>query len=587
MKPVTKRLCQLLFAAANLADLDLRRKAIALQRAIPLIAQALVIVPNLRIRVRAKAIGGCTDGKTLWLMDGVIPSTANDVDAFTRFVSLKLGLMHHEVGHVNESDFTLDRSKETPLVQTTYAIVEDVRMENAHIRRYKAARKPLDALGVAAIDIGLHADTTDADGVSTLYEAFLLYGLRCHVRSQVDYADLAEAARTRLASKIGEFVVGQMEALHFPEVSTLRSSAEALDLARDIAFLLEEELNRQQQQQQSITHNDQNQQEQQAGQGQDGGEADGGADQQQIDAIAELLALDHADIPEDFDGQLRQQLDATATQMLMGGQVDTPDLESIEAGLSPGSEPAYTGGDTDLSTAESAIARLSNQLRINLQSLTISRRVPTVDGTRVSPKHLYRTALGDGRIFLRKPSNVGRGIDAAVFIAGDLSGSMDTAHNGVKPVHLCNQAMYATAVALQRIRGVDVSVGLFPGRQMALRFGQRAVQHSNHFNLKADGSSTPLDEGVTMGIAALSTSRRQKKVLMVVTDGQPDDPVLAQAAIEHALLLDIEVFAIGILLPDVAEIFPKYCVISDVRELPTAMMSMLGSSLFQPMAVVS
>lgn len=581
----TQRIAQLLFNAVDLTATDLRRKAVALQRAIPLICQALVLKRGHKIEIRRKASGGMTDGSTIWIMDGVIPSSSTDIDAFARYVALKLGLMHHEVGHVNETDFSVSFNGLSPIVESAFRIIEDVRMENAHIRRYKASRNALDALSVAAIDIGMHSPATDDDHVTSLFQSYLLYGLRCHIRQQVEYAEHAEGARSRLASQIGDYVVDQIDGM-FPDVATLLSTQDALDLAKDVGFLLEDEIRRQQENQ---SQSGQGNADPNAGDGDsnDVDQSDSNA-QAVIDAIQQLLDCTDDQQSDDFDQQAREQIDGLAADMQgTAASIKPPDMDSIKAGLGELQNLTSLGGDTDLSQAESAIGRLSNRLRQRLQAQTIARSCRTDSGPRLYAKHVHRVALGDGRIFRKAPQSLGLKTDAAVFLLGDVSASMSNGNQGVRPIDVSNQALYAAAVSLQKVPGVDVSVGVFPGRQMVLRPGQRAMQHRSQFQLQANGECTPIDEGITMGIAALSNSKRSRKLLVVSTDGEPDDAESVIAAIDHARLVGIEVYAIGIQCDAAAALFEQCTVINDVNELPTALMGLLSGQLYQPLAAAS
>ncbi|KLB20266.1 hypothetical protein SM40611_12860, partial [Xanthomonas hortorum pv. gardneri] len=91
---------------------------------------------------------GSTDGKVIKLMNLPIPDNKNDIDTLLLMSSLAYGLGYHELGHVSESDFSVlaHLKSVTPLVDSLFGIIEDVRMENAFIGKWPNTRKFLDSL---------------------------------------------------------------------------------------------------------------------------------------------------------------------------------------------------------------------------------------------------------------------------------------------------------------------------------------------------------------------------------------------------------------------------------------------------------
>lgn len=638
MKEIKKQLAELLFDRGNTMPVNLLRKARALHRAIPLIAQSLVENLGTKIRVRTQAsAGGCTDGKTIWLMQGVMPTSSADEDRYLVYTALKVGLVHHEVGHVNETDFRVPMPKD-PLERHIYNIIEDVRQENAHIRRHKAGRKYLDALSLASIITGLNGYVADGCSQPQLFTSYLLYTLRTQYRQEPHFAVFAEHARDKVKESYGQDVVVRLEAM-FPRTATLRSSEEAIVLAGDITFLIKEEVKKAEQQQQSADSNQGTQSDQdddsttapgtqsqspddaqpdQSGDGeqgddqdndggsspspsQDQGENDDGASDQspansggngskpdsdepvlideQVQNLKDLLTADASDAIGSLDQRVREQIMQLQDDIVRNDhcEYDEIDMDAIEQALSKEAQHLVLDQtEASFAQAESTVGRISSRLKQRLQANSMTKTARSTTGSKISVKNLPGIAIGDARIFRKISSGIDT--DTAVFLLADVSSSMRGSGAENTPIALSNQALYASALALQRIPGVDVAVGAFPSNQMVLRFGERARPNQSRFNLSAH-DCTPLAQGLTMATTALLANRKPRKLLMVLTDGEPDSRTCAQAAIDHAIDSGIEVYGLGVMTDVVQHLFEDWASVYDITELPNAVLSMLSTRI--------
>lgn len=295
--------------------------------------------------------------------------------------------------------------------------------------------------------------------------------------------------------------------------------------------------------------------------------------QKRLDALNQLLNGDANDAKGDLDDAVRQKIQELQGEIVSNGRCsdDDADIESIQAGAADiASNLMLDPSPLDFTDAVSTVGRLSSRLKQKLQAQSQTRTGRSARGTRIYERHLAGVAKGDVRIF--RKTQPGIATDTAIFLLGDVSGSMSGS-----AIQLANQALYASAVAMQQVKGVDVAVGAFPGNQMVLRFGQRARHQEQRFNLCSTGS-TPLETGVAMAHAALQRCKRPRKILLVVTDGDPDDAYRAQAAIDYAVDSGIEVMAIGIRTNAVQRFFTQWSRIDHVQELPEALMAMLSNT---------
>ncbi len=221
----------------------------------------------------------------------------------------------------------------------------------------------------------------------------------------------------------------------------------------------------------------------------------------------------------------------------------------------------------------------SVKIRAALQGLVQSQRLTrSLLGRRgrLEGKRLHRLRFGETQLFQRttvKPSP-----NTAIHLLLDKSESMgyqvtDTRGQAMGtrlPIAL--EATLALALALEGISGVNPGVTAFPGNQdgsvfRLLDHGQRVRQRAGAFSVAADGS-TPMTEAIWFGAAALLRCREARKVLLVITDGQPDDRISTLAILQRCRDSGIETVGIGLGI-DVSHLFPVAIAINELQELRT------------------
>lgn len=144
------------------------------------------------------------------------------------------------------------------------------------------------------------------------------------------------------------------------------------------------------------------------------------------------------------------------------------------------------------------------------------------------------------------------------------------------------EATLALALAFEGLSGVNPGITAFPGDQEGsvyrlLDHGQRIRQRAGAFSLLANGG-TPMTEAIWFGAAALLRCREPRKVLMVMTDGQPDDMVSTLAILQRCRDSGIETVGIGLGI-DVSHLFPIAITINGLQELRTQLFELSKSVL--------
>jgi cobaltochelatase CobT len=229
------------------------------------------------------------------------------------------------------------------------------------------------------------------------------------------------------------------------------------------------------------------------------------------------------------------------------------------------------------------VSQQTRALRVRLDGLiqasrlTRARLAPT--GLRINTRELYRLSLSDPRVFSRYRKR--KAVNTAVQILLDKSGSMR--HR----LEIARRAAMAVACALQCIRGTAVACAAFPvpvvrnavGILPLTRFDERVAVTASHYESFDAQGGTPLAEALWWCASEILGRREERKMILVVTDGQPDDSESAREIIQRCLNSGIEMIGLGIEVQAVKVLFPDWCVIQDIEQLAPAMFKVLERKL--------
>ena len=220
----------------------------------------------------------------------------------------------------------------------------------------------------------------------------------------------------------------------------------------------------------------------------------------------------------------------------------------------------------------------SAKLRVRLQGLVqaheMTKRRTVRHGRALSQSALHRVAVGDDRIFVRKEQRIAP--NTALHLLVDLSGSM------LRPVvtptgmrrryQIALDAGMALALALEPLRGVSCAVTAFPALNGRVDTVTRILSHGDRVGRRAGAfvqgprGDTPMTGALWFAAADLLARREPRKVLVVLTDGDPDDHDSAVEMVRRATAAGIEILGVGI-AKDTAHLFPVAVVIQDIAHL--------------------
>lgn len=277
----------------------------------------------------------------------------------------------------------------------------------------------------------------------------------------------------------------------------------------------------------------------------------------------EALAAKEGDLPQTMGERLAEALDAAAPP-----RSETPLKVARPVRLRP-----KELSDAELEDSRRATSVLRARLQGLLQTMTLRRRFLGHTGkpdTRSLHKLSYST-----RVFARNGEK--HDVDTAVHILLDCSGSM----RGAMSLAAC--ACHAAASALFLIKGLSVGVTAFPGSggptvAPLLRHGDKP-----HTRLDlAAGGDTPMGEAIWWALQEMIHFPQPRKMLLLLSDGDPTSPDNTRAAIRTAQQIGFEIHGIGIgqrascmrlYLPHTSRI------IDNIDELAPAMFAILHDAL--------
>lgn len=220
----------------------------------------------------------------------------------------------------------------------------------------------------------------------------------------------------------------------------------------------------------------------------------------------------------------------------------------------------------------------SRLVRVLLRELQDKRRRPAKyaqAGGQVAVNRFWRLGkLGDTKVFrVRKSTN---GVDAAVKLLLDRSGSMED------QIETAAKVTLAFSLAMQRIGNVTTSVAMFPGTgavtESLQSFGEPAQQAVRRSEEITATGSTPTGQAVVAELPSLLAQRKEKHVLVVITDDRPDDPQILALALADAEKNGVEVIGVGIGC-DIRAFITNSVTVSSVDQLPDALEALFRSKV--------
>ncbi|OAI12760.1 MULTISPECIES: VWA domain-containing protein [Methylomonas] len=555
-----------------------------LERAFPIVAAALG--NHFGISIKIGGTDAYTNGRSIQLpaYDGSNPD----------YQSAAWGYLAHEAAHIRFSDFEIDFGDSVLRLRICQAI-EDVRIEHELAKVYPGTRLTLAKVVEKMIGEGRFvAQKADEHPGNILY-GYILKRLRATVLGQTVLMPLVDQTRDALRANFPRGALIRLEGLLSEVPDGLSCERDCLDLTDRILTMIEEEVEKARDSAADSSDSDaandadaadETDQDNPPASGDDGDSGQDDSDGDPQNGSPEPASVpSQPDVPTSPSGDevvtLMDQLNATAEHDL---EPDWFETVKAQLRLAPGTcencvlpiGMIPTGSHLVGQTLANKVAQDSKALRVALQSAVQAHRhnrpQAVRQGRRIAGSRLSRVAQGDTRLFIRPHQRISP--NTALHILLDKSESMDDkiAVNGetVTLLSLALDAAMALALALEGIQGVNPAITAFPGADddsvhQVLRHGEKVVNGLERFSLRA-AHTTPMTQAVWYAAAQLLQCREPRKVLLVITDGVPNDKTSTLSILKRCRDCGIETIGIGLGVM-VDHLFPVALSIQDIAEL--------------------
>ncbi len=539
--------------------LNMRNKDVL--SSLPLLAS--VLGDKYGVEVRIGGDKAATNGKVIF-----IPSLPMDADE--NLLALVRGYIDHESGHIRFTDHeAMVAAKMDNVTQFLWNCIEDWRIENKIAEVYPGCKQNLHWL-LRRLFLKENADEDEeraedhSPALSVLNFVLLtvrMWDLPEIYIKQQEEKDRAEAYFTGITVEL-EKILDRVR-LYCPDTQT------AITYAKEMAECIRNWT--QKQNLHEIRNNDNTEPEElprKKKEPQEGSkkesESKSSTEEETGTALKDLFQLSAEELPSSVGSIMEAELQAKKENNELE-RLAVAEEESVS--LEPLSEE-----DRQMAL------RASNALKVRLHGLLqASVSKPSYLGRRgrLDTHYLYRLQTGNASVFVKEDER--QGISTAVHILLDASGSMTG-----KQIHIASLACYAVAKALESIRGISVGVSIFPASSDSYNVGS-IVRHGERVNdkfaVKAHGT-TPLAEALWWVLRTLIHRKESRKIVLILTDGSPNNMCATERAISSSLKCGIEPYGIGILDKFIENLLPERCVvISTLNDLAQAMFQVLQGCL--------
>jgi len=527
------------------------------------------------------------------------------------------GYLAHETSHIRFSDFEVfTNAASSPIRKQLVNILEDIRIEFAIMQVYPGTKNTIQKMD-EYICSNHFSVVTDSSHPAEVLTQFLFLRLSTDILGFKQLAALASEAE-RVLELV--FPVGAVTRLFglLSGFSSLGSTRDCVRLADQIINMIQDEQEKaeqqaqQQQQDQSKSDSDDfsgnpddSDQSQQPSSDDDNPHPD--QPSQPEDAKPDQSVVQAADSDQDDQGQQSgqgsttshtgiddQSLDVAAfaqalTSVLEAGNDDVMQDFSDIARQIIGSQPRncydtevhmplamdpirnQSIGNAILNRALSESGKIRASLQGLIQSSRYERPVNKRSGNRIDGRKLVRLSQGDSRVFERRTHK--QAPNTALHLLVDASGSMSGCYDHSRRLRLIDLAMdsaVALALALEGISGVNPAITRFPHEDTdnvipLLKHGQKVRPHASAFSAFTNGG-TPLHTAIWYAAASVLATKEERKVIMVLTDGEPDDYDAAKSVIRRCEATGIELVGVGICI-DTSHLFDNSICINNVSDL--------------------
>ena len=508
----------------------------------------------------------------------IVNLPALPLDVGSEVLALCRGYLDHESGHLRFTDFdALQAEYLFPIEKFLWNAIEDWRVEKALSEVYPGCKTNLEWLS-RRIFVEEFKPSQDP---ATAVMSYVL--LTCRAWSVPEIKASRQIERQTVAQHYPQ-LLGKLDALLAQVHANCPDTRAAIGHARQIAELIEEHQEPQQEEQQAsgtekaegqgLGQAPETRESEDQGQSQSQSQAqeqeqeepsqDGSDSDTPIPKQTEPIRITEENLPKTFSEQLADRLGTVSAQ--------TPEEQQIHSAIPVRTTPAPLPED-EQRKALAETTGLRYRLQGMLQAIRMRDTAPSRHG-RLCPHNLHRMFVGKPMIF-RSNSPISA-VNTAVHLLVDTSGSMSG-----QPIRRARQASFAIAHALKTVPGINLGVTTFPAQGETYSVTP-VLEHGRplhrNFMFETTGS-TPLTEALLWATQELCRQPEPRKILIVLTDGSPDNPITCKQAIAEASRF-IEIYGLGIWDDHITKLLPgRSAAINFLSDLSSVLFNMLQNSL--------
>ncbi len=581
-------------------------RAQSLERALPAITSFITERTNIPI---VRADRAATDGNVIYL------PRLPELDLEERDVVKTVAWIYHENGHIKHSDFSLTGN--TPLEKAIASVLEDIRIEGLVMRTFPAARRYLCRMVEILVEDGeagkypCFKPALEGATEAEVLQYYMLYKLRHDVLSQRGVAPVLEPTAKVAEARFPVGMKTRLDALMY-EVVNCESEREVFDLTAAIIKMIkeekekEEDKERERKQRESSSGAGNGQPQAGAGdpsQGESSGKSGGETGEQgdtqntanssgeggqqegepeqsgassgaggngagSAKALDELLSMADDQVAQDVGEMLEQAINqAAAKAKWKRNSVTMPNVHPMKLRRSA----------VDMNKIRASINAIRTKTLNWMSSASETDKLHSRAGVMLDFSQLHAVPFG-GDVFFRESEGID--LNAAVSILIDRSGSMQS------NIQQAAYAAMATMLAFD-VPGIETQVSVFPtcvggeeGVGVIKRWqeGPRDLA-SRIASLTTDGG-TPMSEAMLWAVADLVRREETLRIIVVVTDGQPNNLESAKDVVARARADSIAVVGLGIGVDPSGVFGEKYsAALTDINELSGAMVKLIKASM--------
>ncbi|ENM5835282.1 VWA domain-containing protein [Vibrio metoecus] len=429
-------------------------------------------------------------------------------------LDLTWGYCAHEAGHIEHSDIDLIiATKQTdPLLGWLLNVIEDTRIELEMVRQFPGVKKYFISLAIKLLKF---TGVDEIDLNQSILGTYLFY----YIRGKLTGYPIWDETTLNLECLVSQstnifFMLSLQDKLN--TIPELKSTADCYSLATDLLELIQQPP----QSNQSESPDGSNENTNHNGSEKDCSndvESDEFPDACDESITQQFLSSSQEDLPEGDLGDLIESVlnlpgnkeAMTSEEMLYISKADIHQVTSLTE-----------SSDSFESVAKHTTVHLRNGLVKLLESETRTQKVTTKRGRRVARGKAARLLTGNTRIFKCKFQHR-EDINSDVVVLADSSGSMGRNIENVKI------ATYALLSCLDKIEGANSSAYAFSNNRVT-SLKEPAESFSPGVRARVASlmslGGTPATQSYWVAVQTLMSMQSHKKVIIMVTDGGPDDP---------------------------------------------------------------